>query len=886
MHHFIYPSKDTYITNRNTLDGKNFGIDEILQIGTNNTPIQYLNSTKDYVYTDITFNRQSVTYFTGIFSGSFGGTVAFANGNISGSNLDFTASYFSGSIDGGAITETSGNISGSIVNGYITGSIISPYIIGEFIGQLSGSDVCFTGTGSGIDTRNEEIWITTNTQYIDRSMLKFDLTAISTSISNGSIINPKFAIKLKICNEYDLPIVYNIYAFPISQSWIMGDGYMSDGGSDSGVSWVYRDNNYGTKWFTPSVDSSPRLSIDFINNPSLLTSSFAYGGGTWYTSSYCSQSFQYESADINMDVTPMVMGWLSGSIPNEGLILISSDELQATGSGFTLKFFSRDTNTIYSPYLDVMWDDISLSGGYITGSIFTGSVIISTIAAGISSSIQSGSSLTIDGGVSGSFSGSAAIVIKANYITASDQIFIYSAPDNTTTNDIWYANNGYHYDSWQSAWDLDPYSGGFLPGTDIQSTIPPDFGSAPIYQFTGSFTGSFSQSASYVNGTISGSGQFTASYFSGSIDGTGQEVNNTGISGSLIDGIISGSITTITQLGLFIGQLTSSLVYLNGTGSGYYLDSTFNAFSGFTDGKGLTGNILGIPVFGAVTGIVTIAQSLVTGPCGKSFSASLAKAIFNTGPFSGSAFTAYYVDHKFENANLTGSWTEALLLGAKVNIPLPSGIDPYAYAYVSGVYVNGKALGTYIISGSNWTNGTASAGSNSASFNGQFVDGNLIGGILNLQLSGSMFTSSYTYTSSIELSSSIMTAMDAARPFTVVIQNMSPTYKAGDIVKMGVFGRKQFPLKTFGKSTQQTQYLIPEYLPTQSYYALKDNETDEIIMNFDEFTKLGCEYPNGNYFMIDTTALPQDRYYRVLIRVDDGQSIYTVDCGKTFKLTR
>jgi hypothetical protein len=80
--------------------------------------------------------------------------------------------------------------------------------------------------------------------------------------------------------------------------------------------------------------------------------------------------------------------------------------------------------------------------------------------------------------------------------------------------------------------------------------------------------------------------------------------------------------------------------------------------------------------------------------------------------------------------------------------------------------------------------------------------------------------------------------------------------------------------------------MIPEFLPTQSYFALKDNETDEMVLDFDEYTKLSCEYPNGNYFLIDTTGLPQDRYYRILIRVDGEQSSHTFDCGKTFKIVR
>jgi hypothetical protein len=872
MHHFIYPSKDTYITNQTNWDSKNFGLDEMLLIGTDNKPQRYLSPTKDYVYTNATFISQPFESFTGIFVGDFGGSVDYANGNISGSFLIFSASYFSGSIDGVKIV-TSGSISGSLVNGYISGSVDSTlYVIGTFSGQLTGSSACMTGTGSGIDTRNEPNWTTKDNQFVNRALLKFDLTAISTSIANGTIINPSFSLKLKVCNEYDLPIDYTIYGFALNQSWNMGDGYFSDGGSDQGVSWRYRDYNGGTLWYVPSI-SGVKPSVDFLTYPSLLTQSFAYGGGTFYTTSICSQSFSYETSDINMDLTQMANAWLNGSMVNEGVILLSSDELNPNGYGFTLKFFSRDTNTIYSPYLDVAWSDFTFS----TGSISTASILIATASAGISGTITQGSSFSIIGGVSGSFSGSAFINLGANYITASGQTFNYSAPDNSGANAVWYANNGYHFDSWYAAWDLDPYHGGFLPNTDIQmAPPPPDYGSPPVLQFTGSFTGSFLGTASYVNGTISGSSTgFYTDYFTGSVDNSVVELSASTISSSFIYGLITGSASSPTMLGFYIGQLNSPSIFLNGTGSGNYLDSTYFSLEGFTNGQGLSGNIVGVPVFGAVQGFLTQQIFLVVGPCGSSFSASLAKAVFSSGVWSGSAFTAYYVDYKFENACLTGSWPAATLLGTYVSIPLPSGIDPYAYATVSGLYVNGVALGMYVFDGPN-----------SASFNGQFINGNLLGGFLHLQLSGSVYTSSYAYTSSVLLTSSVLTPLDVQRPFSVTLTNVHPQYKAGDVVKLYVFGRMQYPLKYFGISSQQEQYLVPQYLPSSSYYALKDNQTDEIVVNFDSYTQIGCEYPNGSFFSIDTTSLPQDRYYRVLIRIGDETDSYTIDTGKIFKLTR
>ena len=714
MHHFIYPTQDTYITNRTGLEDKNFGIDEILQVGTSNLIQKTLSATKLYYYTDTLFNSQGFSNFNGVFTGSFSGTVNWITGSISGSDMEFSASYFLGTIDGTPSELSASIVSGSLIDGIISGSVNFPYVTGLFMGEMTGSSVCLTGTGSGTETVNEQNWVTNTIQFIDRSLLKFDVNAISASIANGTITNPQFYLKLKVCNEYDLPITYTMYALPVSQSWNKGNGYWSDGGSDTGVNWQYRDNNAGTEWYSGSSTASTRQMIDFINNPELSTASFAHGGGTWYTSSICSQSFDYQSSDIYMNITPMVFDWMNGSIPNEGLLLISSDELQSTGSGFILKFFSRDTNTIYSPCLDVGWND----SVFITGSETTTSVTLVTMSAGISASIQSGSIFTLTGGISGSFSSST-----------------------------------------------------FLLFTDYGTVL---------------------------------------------------------------------------------------------------------SASGLVDGNGLSGNIAGMPVFGFISASVNPSQSLVNGPCGKNFSASLASGSFYNGMFSGSTFTAFYVDYMFENAILTGSWTEAALLGSKVNIQLPSPLPhPYVYAYVSGTFVSGKALGLYQISGST-----------SASFSGQFVAGNLLGGYLNLQLSGSVITASYVTTGSIEITSSVLSSLDVDRPFTIAIQNLQPQYRAGDIVKIGVFGRKQFPLKTFAKATQQVQYMIPEFLPSSSYYALKDNQTEEIVLNFDSYTQLSCEYPYGNYFIVDTTGLPQERYYRVLIRVEDDGKTYTIDTGKTFKIVR
>jgi hypothetical protein len=50
---------------------------------------------------------------------------------------------------------------------------------------------------------------------------------------------------------------------------------------------------------------------------------------------------------------------------------------------------------------------------------------------------------------------------------------------------------------------------------------------------------------------------------------------------------------------------------------------------------------------------------------------------------------------------------------------------------------------------------------------------------------------------------------------------------------------------------------------------------------------LSCDATKGNYFVIDTTGLPQERYFKILIKVEysDG-TVDIADTGKIFKIVR
>ena len=396
MHHFIYPSKDTYITNETNYLKKNLGLDEILEVKANT---QLYRTVTIYQTASISQSYQSVSslyLFDGQVSGYLSGsdTISFleisSSADIQGT-LAFTG-RITGSINGTTTTSSvisqSGHLSGSL-SGSLTGSWSG------IICNASGSVSSFSGLIQGVALGTGSVYSPStsfeNVPSLSRALLKFDISAISKSIADQSIGNTgslKFILKMEIVEASEIPLSYSMYAYPVSQSWEMGDGYYETGGSDLGASWYYKNfsGDSGSYWYTISQNSTYKF-VDYLNTASYASESFSKGGGTWYynvpatytsaSSGYCNtisasnsliarQHFNYEKSNLSIDVSNIVKSWICGCVPNEGIILLTSLELsQAETSKGTFKFFSKDTNTIYTPYLDVKWDDSS----YITSSL-------------------------------------------------------------------------------------------------------------------------------------------------------------------------------------------------------------------------------------------------------------------------------------------------------------------------------------------------------------------------------------------------------------------------------------------------------------------------------------------------------------------------------------
>jgi hypothetical protein len=217
---------------------------------------------------------------------------------------------------------------------------------------------------------------------VRRSVIKFSTAEINDVVNNlfnvSSRVSQSFSASLKLyfATGNNVPLNYDVECYPISSSWDMGTGKFEDSPENtSGVSWIYRTSNPLQTW------SAGTLATNVTNSYYSIP-----GGGTWYyTSSQFSnikttQSFTYYSDnDINIDVTDSIKAIYTGSIVNEGFILKLDDNVEFTDTEISLKYFSRDTNTIYPPQLEIKWNDFVFNTGSSGQTILTDPNIVITL---------------------------------------------------------------------------------------------------------------------------------------------------------------------------------------------------------------------------------------------------------------------------------------------------------------------------------------------------------------------------------------------------------------------------------------------------------------------------------------------------------------------------
>jgi hypothetical protein len=212
-----------------------------------------------------------------------------------------------------------------------------------------------------------------------RMLLSFSTTEINDVITN-KIANKTWDAHLKIfvADVQAINSDTTLETYPVSSSWNMGTGkYLDYPEVNDGVSWYFRVSSGSTVWRNSNFGPYVTASYD----PSLP------GGGTWYTGSSiaglnvrATQSFSfYDDKDLDFTVTDIVKGWVSGAFENNGFIIkqINSQEfIYDLNEQNILKYFSRDTNTIYPPQLEFRWRDYSFNTGSSIQTIVSSSEVV------------------------------------------------------------------------------------------------------------------------------------------------------------------------------------------------------------------------------------------------------------------------------------------------------------------------------------------------------------------------------------------------------------------------------------------------------------------------------------------------------------------------------
>jgi len=235
--------------------------------------------------------------------------------------------------------------------------------------------------------------------YQTRVLINFEgteFTDLREKLDNSTISNPKFFLKLfEAEGNSSLSSTYKLVANPLYQAWTEGTGKFGDNPkTTNGCSWENTSNPMGGNEVTWSFypDASPQF-IEFDSTfeqvesffGSVSSSDFLSGsnqnGGVWLIDNgfQASQSFNLQAPDVEMNVTDIVNKWIDKDIDNYGFILRFSGS-QETDSSTTgkLKFFSRNTHTIYQPRLEVVWDDSSFSDKDTKGNIGNNSPLVVT----------------------------------------------------------------------------------------------------------------------------------------------------------------------------------------------------------------------------------------------------------------------------------------------------------------------------------------------------------------------------------------------------------------------------------------------------------------------------------------------------------------------------
>jgi len=113
------------------------------------------------------------------------------------------------------------------------------------------------------------------------------------------------------------------------------------------------------------------------------------------------------------------------------------------------------------------------------------------------------------------------------------------------------------------------------------------------------------------------------------------------------------------------------------------------------------------------------------------------------------------------------------------------------------------------------------------------------------------------------------------------LDNNPGTFRSGSIHKFKINCRPRFPSRTYQTSSI---YTTNYYLPESSSYAIKDLDSNEFIVDFnDDYTRISAD-ATSSYFNLYMNGFEPERYYQILLKVPINNEVLVLDNDYYFKV--
>lgn len=115
---------------------------------------------------------------------------------------------------------------------------------------------------------------------------------------------------------------------------------------------------------------------------------------------------------------------------------------------------------------------------------------------------------------------------------------------------------------------------------------------------------------------------------------------------------------------------------------------------------------------------------------------------------------------------------------------------------------------------------------------------------------------------------------------TIVPKNIKETYTSGEIDKIYLVVREPYPDKKFD-AVQRYRNIY--YLPSESYYRVRDQVADTVLYDFDQYSTINCD-TSGSYILLNTSGLEVNRYYTLDLKIKSAGLVFFPEFNYTFKI--